>query len=65
MVECRGCRALEFISNGIRKGTIMDIRLSDPIYSCCFGNKIVLVDNKPCCENCTEKTTSVKKEKEQ
>ena len=65
MVECKGCRALEFISSGVKHGKILDIKYSDPIYRCCFGNKIVLVDNKPCCENCTEKTTRVKKEKEQ
>lgn len=61
MVSCKNCRALEFISSGIRKGNIISIKLSEPRYNCVFGNKIVIIEDKPYCENCTERTTRRKR----
>ena len=58
MVECKGCRALEFITDGIRRGSIMDIQVSEPRYNCCCNNKIILVNGSPCCEDCKDKTTA-------
>ena len=57
MVSCKNCRALEFITSDIKHGTIMDIQLTKPRYNCVFGNKVVIVEGKPCCESCMDKTT--------
>lgn len=62
MIYCEKCRALEFISDGIKRGTVVDIVISEPRYNCALGNKILLDENKsPYCENCKEKTTRVNK----
>ena len=60
---CKGCRALEFISDGIKRGRIMNIKLTEPIYNCCFSHKIILDEKEnPCCDGeCKDKTTRVKK----
>ena len=62
MIECKGCRALEFITDGIRRGNIVSFKMSEPRYNCVFGNKIVLDENEhPCCESCKDKTTRIKR----
>ena len=63
MIECKGCRALEFISDGVKRGTVMNLKLSDVRYNCALNNKITLVNEQPYCENCTEKTTRVKRKR--
>lgn len=60
MTSCKNCRALEFISDGIKRGVICNIKLSEPRYNCAFSNKIVLVNGEPSCENCKDKTTKRK-----
>lgn len=57
MTNCKGCRALEFISGGARRGAIMDYKLTVDRYNCALGNKIIVLNEKPCCENCSDKTT--------
>lgn len=60
MTECRGCRALEFISNGIKRGVIMDVKLAEPRFNCALNNKIILVEDKPFCKGeCKDKTTRI------
>lgn len=56
--DCKGCRALEFIDDGIRRGSIMDIKLSEPRYNCALGQNIILIDKRPCCKDgeCKHKT---------
>ena len=55
---CEKCRALEFLSDGIRHGAIVSIVLSEPIYNCALNQKIILVNGKPHCNGeCKEKTT--------
>lgn len=57
MTNCKNCRALEFISDGIRRGSIVSFKMSEPRYNCALGKKIVIIEDKPYCESCTEKTT--------
>ncbi len=62
MTECRGCRALEFISDGIKRGGIMNIKLAEPSFNCALNNTIVLVNDKPFCKDeCKDKTTKIKR----
>lgn len=62
MTPCKNCRALEFISDGIRRGNIMDFKITEPKFNCVFGNSIVVIEGKPFCKiECKDKTTRIKK----
>lgn len=60
--DCDKCRALEFVDNGIRKGNIINFKLHEPRYNCALGEKIILINEKPCCNGeCKNRTTRSKK----
>lgn len=60
VTPCKNCRALEFISDGIRKGNIMNIKLYEPKFNCALENSIVVIEGKPFCKiECKDKTTRV------
>ena len=56
--DCKNCRALEYIDDGIRRGNIIDFKLHESRYNCALGEKVILINGNPHCNGeCKNKTT--------